>query len=471
MRYVSLFSGIEAASVAWRPLGWEALAFAEIEPFPCAVLSERFPDVPNLGDVTKVDWTPYVGADVVVGGSPCQSFSVAGNRRGMDDDRGRLMLEYVRAIRDIRPRWLVWENVPGVLSQDGGRAFATLLRELAECGYSLAWRVLDAQFWRMAQRRRRVFVVGGTTAGRAAAILFEPGCVPGGSGKSKAKREALARAAGQRPGGQGGGCLTPGESQAQRIYGVDGPAPSLPSRADGVGANTPTIAFAQNTRDEVRLVNGDGQIAGALAAQPGMKQQTFVAMSQFGDVAGTLAARYDSSPCVDRGQNIVCMTDTQPPATIDAETCGALSMTMHKDPPVAAYAVRMREGKPGGGKGPLVSEDVSLTLATGSDQTVFVNSAGTDLVGALCLSDEKGQGSQYVSDGKLIGCSGADGWTVRRLTPLECERLQGFPDNWTAIPGAKDGPRYKAIGNSMAVPVMRWIGERIQLVDGIEEDK
>lgn len=166
MRYVSLFSGIEAASVAWDALGWEPVAFAEIEPFPCKLLARRFPDVPNLGDVSKIDWSEYAGSvDLVVGGSPCQAFSVAGRRGGLMDERGRLMLEYVRAVRDLRPRWLLWENVPGVLSQDKGRAFGTLLGELAECGYSLAWRVLDAQFFGVAQRRRRVFLVGHLGAG------------------------------------------------------------------------------------------------------------------------------------------------------------------------------------------------------------------------------------------------------------------------------------------------------------------
>lgn len=122
LRYISLFSGIEAASVAWEPLGWEPVAFSEIEPFPCAVLAERFPDVPNLGDVNEIDWSDYVGAvDLIVGGSPCQAFSVAGRRRGLMDERGRLMLEYVRAVREIRPRWVLWENVPGVLPKTKAR--------------------------------------------------------------------------------------------------------------------------------------------------------------------------------------------------------------------------------------------------------------------------------------------------------------------------------------------------------------
>ena len=162
MRFVSLFSGIEAASVAWEPLGWEAMAFCEIEPFPCAVLSHRFPSVPNLGDVSKVDWGDFFDGngrpDVLVGGSPCQSFSVAGSRTGLRGASG-LMWEYVRAVQDVLPRWVVWENVPGALSSTGGEDFACLLRALDDLGYGLAWRVLDAQFFGVPQRRERVFLV------------------------------------------------------------------------------------------------------------------------------------------------------------------------------------------------------------------------------------------------------------------------------------------------------------------------
>lgn len=244
MRYVSLFSGIEAASVAWEPLGWEPVAFAEIEPFPCKVLEKRFPDVPNLGDVSKIDWSPYVGAvDLVVGGSPCQAFSVAGRRRGLMDDRGRLMLEYVRAVRDLRPRWLLWENVPGVLSQDGGRAFGTLLGALEDCGYSLAWRVLDAQFFGVAQRRRRVFLVGhlGADVGAAASVLFERDSVSGNTVSGKQKREELAAVPEGRLGG-GGGCLTPWESQARTVWSEDGPFATLAAR-ESSGGNSQAVCF------------------------------------------------------------------------------------------------------------------------------------------------------------------------------------------------------------------------------------
>lgn len=160
MKYVSLFSGIEAATVAWEPLGWEPLCFAEFDEFPSAVLAERYPNVPNVGDVTKVKWKKYRGkCDLVVGGSPCQSFSIAGKREGLQGESG-LMFEYIRAIREICPRWFLWENVPGALSSEGGEAFRQLLSEMDKLGYGLAWRVLDAQFFGVAQRRRRLFLVG-----------------------------------------------------------------------------------------------------------------------------------------------------------------------------------------------------------------------------------------------------------------------------------------------------------------------
>lgn len=160
LEYISLFSGIEAASVAWEPLGWEPIAFSEIEPYPCELLKQRYPDVPNLGDITKIDWSSHRGkADIIVGGSPCQSFSIAGNREGLKGESG-LMFEYIRAVREVMPRYFVWENVPGALSSEGGAAFAQLLREMDVIGYGLAWRVLDSQFFGVPQRRRRVFLVG-----------------------------------------------------------------------------------------------------------------------------------------------------------------------------------------------------------------------------------------------------------------------------------------------------------------------
>ena len=234
MRYISLFSGIEAASVAWAPLGWEPLAFCEIDEFPSAVLAHRFPDVENLGDITKVDWKEVIARhgrpDVVVGGSPCQSFSVAGGRESLSGE-SRLMFEYVRALDEIRPRWFLWENVPGVLNTRDN-AFAQLLGEVSKLGYgSLAWRVLDAQFFGVAQRRRRVFLVGRLgEGGSAAAVLFEPESVRGDNPSSREKREALARAAGRGPACEGSaGSLNGWDVQSKRIFSEDGVAPTLNS--------------------------------------------------------------------------------------------------------------------------------------------------------------------------------------------------------------------------------------------------
>lgn len=160
MRYVSIFSGVEAATLAWEPIGWEPVCFAEFDEFPSAVLAERYPEVPNVGDVTKMNWKKYRNrVDLVVGGSPCQSFSIAGKRRGLQGESG-LMFEYIRAVREIRPRWFLWENVPGALSSENGEAFRQLLSEMDKLGYGLAWRILDAQFFGVGQRRRRLFLVG-----------------------------------------------------------------------------------------------------------------------------------------------------------------------------------------------------------------------------------------------------------------------------------------------------------------------
>ena len=214
MRYISLFSGVEAASVAWEPLGWEPVCFCEVDEFPSAVLAERFPDVPNLGDVTKIDWSEvyarFGAVDVLVGGSPCQSFSIAGNREGLSGESG-LMYEYIRAIRELLqesdgqcPRYILWENVPGALSSEKGVAFGQLLSELDELGYGLAWRILDAQYTRVpmrsadgffgpvAQRRRRVFLIGVLGSPHAAEILFERESLSWDHPKSSEAREALA---------------------------------------------------------------------------------------------------------------------------------------------------------------------------------------------------------------------------------------------------------------------------------------
>lgn len=207
MKYASICSGVEASSLAWMPIGWEPAWFSEIEPFPCAVLKERFLNVPNLGDMTKINGKNYRGTvDLLVGGTPCQGFSVAGKQGGLDDPRSALCLSYCRILRTMRPRWFVWENVPGVFSTNGGADFREFLRKIDEIGYSCAWRVLDAQYVRVdgfpravPQRRRRVFLVGYLGDWRyPASVLFEPSCLPGDTPPRRIKGEGIA------PGAKGG---------------------------------------------------------------------------------------------------------------------------------------------------------------------------------------------------------------------------------------------------------------------------
>ena len=369
--YVSAFSGIEAATVAWAPLGWAPVCFSEIDPFPSAVLAERFPSVPNLGDITKVDWDDLSGfIDVVVGGSPCQSFSVAGRREGLEGESG-LMWEFVRCVREVRPEWFVWENVPGALTSSGGKDFGCLLEAMDALGYGLAWRVLDAQFFGVAQRRERLFLVGrlGDPTGPCE-VLFEPESVSWGTQSSREKREGLAAGAGRGPASAG---------------------------------------FSYKTRA------GAGSIGFAEECGP------------------TLAStRADAA--------VLCTGDATSKASIDEDMCGMLKAHNSKEPPTVAFAVNQRG-------------EVRLQGGDGG------------VVGAIPAS-QSGKQVQGVTDG----------YAVRRLTPRECERLQGLPDDWTKVPyrgkaadECPDTPRYRAIGNSMAVPVMGWIGKRIQEVMDREE--
>ena len=193
LTYGSVCSGMEAASLAWQPLGWRCAFVSEIDKAPIALLAQRFPDVPNFGDMTKFEEWPDVAIDLLAGGTPCQSFSVAGLRKGIADPRGSLMLTYGAIAKRYRPTWLFWENVPGVLSSNGGRDFGAFLGMLAELGYGFAYRVLDAQFFGLAQRRKRVFVVGYLGDWRPpAAVLFERESLRGDSPPSREAREGVA---------------------------------------------------------------------------------------------------------------------------------------------------------------------------------------------------------------------------------------------------------------------------------------
>lgn len=335
MRYLSIFSGIEAASAAWEPLGWKAVAFAEIDDFASAVLRHHYPDIPNLGDVKQIVKERFNEQfDLLVGGSPCQNFSIGSNRQGLNGKDSVLAYEYLRITAEYRPCWIIWENVPGALSANQGADFACILQAFSNSGYSVAWRVLDAKFFGVPQARRRVFIVGhlGNDWRPPAAVLFDSE-----NGSRDLEKMHTARRQDQS--------ADEAAPIAYSWHGQSGDMRPLKdccctvSRKWGEGGHNVPLTFAKRTHSDY----------------------------QQSELAGTLMARH-------------------------------------------------------------------------LNEHFFVDSE----------------------------------FGLRSLTPLEAERLQGFPDNWTLIdyhgrPACKT-PRYKAVGNSMAVPVMRWLGERIAAVEELMQE-
>ncbi|WP_454280555.1 DNA cytosine methyltransferase [Sphingomonas sp. Marseille-Q8236] len=397
MRYLDVCAGISASTVAWLPLGWQAAAYSEIEAAPRAILAHHYPDTPLHGDFTTIQGDEYGPIDLLVGGTPCQDFSVAGLRAGLDGDRGNLSLEFLRLADRTRPRWVVWENVPGVLSIDGGRAFGAILGALGELGYGVAYRVLDAQHFGVPQRRRRVFVVGHLGDWRrAAAVLSERHSL---SGNPAPRREA----------GQDIAISPSLRAQSNSSHRADSqafaPALSHCLNAGGMGRQdyeTETV-IAHALRGE-----------GFDASEDGTGRGTPLVSVPFDTTQITSAANYSNPKAGD--------------------PCHPLAAGMH--PPAIAFDC----------KGTQVQFEEGGTHPT-------LRSMGH----ANSHSNAGGHAAALVNS------------AVRRLTPRECERLQGFPDDYTLVPHRgkpmADGPRYKALGNSMAVPVMRWIGERIAAVD------
>ena len=419
MRYGSLCSGIEAASVAWESLGWQPAWFAEIEPFPCAVLSHHWPHIPNHGDMTQLVGKILNGTveapDILVGGTPCQAFSVAGLRGSLDDERGNLTLvlirildaiDFIRARNGQPPCILVWENVPGVLNTKdnafgcflGGLAGENLPLEPAGKKWTnagavlgptreIAWRVLDAKFFGVPQRRRRIFAVASARAIRPTEILFER--------QGQAGHPAAGSEAGQDP-----------AAFVESSFG----------------------AYKQSTVcGTVRASEG--------AVQGGSETLLACRMRGFGDyiqdnTAGTFKAR-DHKDATD----LIVVHGRQDPCTSDK-----------------AFTLDCQH--------------------SGNTNIVCING---NIIGKGPNGTSGGNGMGAIQDGSAYtltatdGHAVSDGLLVRRLMPVECERLQGFPSGHTQIPwrgkpaaDCPDGPRYKAIGNSMAVPVMRWIGQRIR---------
>lgn len=493
MRFGSVCSGIEAASVAWHPLGWRAAWLSEIEPFPSAVLAHHYPDVPNLGDMTTLPERILSGEveapDLFCGGTPCQAFSVAGLRNSLDDARGNLSLtfvgianaiDHVRVARSDAPAIIFWENVPGVLSTKDN-AFGCFLAGLAgednplepprgkwtNAGYVLgpkravAWRLLNAQYFGVAQRRKRVFVVASARDDfDPAAVLFEFDGVRRDSAPSRETGQRVAP------------CVTNGPSfsrtgnerveteamvvQPVIVHGTQDPC-------------VPDIAFTQgrNNGGENVLVQ---QVVGALACNTGPN----------GHDAGNFAC----NQAVDAG-HVLPVAQPMPINTMVALRHEALGRgTGFGIGEAGDPAYTLTKGHSHAVAQPIPFDTTQITspanyskpqagdpchpLAAGAHAPAVMQPIGI-------FQDSEYGVQQYDSAGTLRAgripehqmAIQPPTMQVRRLTPVECERLQGFPDNYTNIPWRKkpespDGPRYKALGNSWAVPNVRWIGKRIQ---------
>ena len=472
MRYLSVCSGIEAATVAWHHMGWEPVAFSEIEKFPGQVLKHHYPSVPNVGDMTKFEEWNLESVELLVGGTPCQSFSVAGLRKGLDDPRGNLMLTYGAIAKRFKPKWLVWENVPGVLSSNGGRDFGTFLGMLAELGYGFAYRVLDAQYFGVAQRRRRVFVVGCLGNWRnAAAVLFERDSLCGNPAPSREKgkgitayaESSLAQYRPDKIGGTlkaSGGVLAGGSETF-----VTWPAEIC---------STLNANFGSKLGLENQHIN-EGAPMFVPATYEWHNQDSRIKPSE---VATTLSCNADG-----REGNLVQIIPYDLKQVTSKENhqlsrkvgdpCHTLAKENACGSAVVAIQGNLIGRDSGGPQGIGASDEGVMYTLTKADVHGVAQPIPIDTMNHIGRKDshsfgdfEPGAPSYTLTKGHSHAV--ATNMAVRRLTPVECERLQGFPDNYTNIKdNCPDGPRYKALGNSMAVPVMRWIGERIQAVERI----
>ena len=438
MNYLSVCSGVEAATVAWHHMGWNPVGFSEIEKFPSQVLAHRYPSVTNFGDMTKYkEWQIDRTIGLLVGGTPCQSFSVAGLRKGLEDPRGNLALTYVGILDHFRPKWFVWENVPGVLSSGGGRDFGSFLGAVAQCGYGFAYRVLDAQYFRgTPQRRRRVFVVGCLGNWESAAkVLFESESLRRDTPKSRKKGERVtARIESRSPDGNS----TIGTLMARDYKGIGNQ-----DLKDGRGLILDPIVYENHPSDS--------------------------RVTEMGDVCQTVTSTWGTG-----GGNIPFVQNM--PIALAENTIGRQPMNggngdgftengpMYTLNATGVHGVAQSIGFTQCDAARDAGQDISPTLRSGGDGGYPAHSVAFGWQNSQSQSMSVDAITSTLDKSKTPAL--LNNMAVRRLTPVECERLQGFPDNYTNIKeNCPDGPRYKAMGNSMAVPVMRWIGERINKVN------
>jgi len=419
--------------------------------------------VPNLGDMTRFEeWDINGTIDILVGGTPCQSFSIAGLRGGLEDGRGNLALTYCQILDRLRPRWFVWENVPGVLSSNGGRDFGSILGAMGELGYGFAYRVLDAQYFGVPQRRRRVFVVGCLGDWRRAAeVLFEPGCLRGDTSKGGKKRKDVTGTLGSRA-TAGGGLGTDFE-----LAGGLQVSAAITSRpyADNSAEESKLIAYqchGTNVGEMGTLRKGNGNTAGGVPFVATPFAQNQLGEVRVGDVFNTINTNSNAS-----GRNTPMVHIA---STGDISHClnaGGMGRQDYETETMVVGSYRTA------GDGAVYdSGKITAAITTATDPCSNIVAFSSKNDGQDCgelsptLRAMNHSGSHANAGGQVAVASRIG---VRRLTPRECERLQGFPDDYTNVmhrgKPAADGPRSKAIGNSMAVPVMRWIGRRIQNID------
>ena len=470
MKYLSVCSGIEAASVAWHDFGWEPVGFAEIEPFPSAVLAQRFPNVKNYGDITKYkEWDIRPGTvDVLVGGPPCQAFSCAGLRAGLADPRGNLTLVYVGMVDHFKPRWVLYENVPGLLSSNGGRDFSAFVKALADIGYGVCWRMLDAQHFGVPQRRRRLYLVGYPGNWRPpAAVLFESHRLCGDSSQGKEEGQEIAAASGD---GFGKGCWWDGGQVSQTLDAVLSKGQTMPekNRFPAVLQPKPIVidraAFNQGKNAQYDIRIEETETMDTLVAKgPHAVAHPSIAFKVRGggEYSGTKGG--EVKPNEHGGTGMLSYVEKT--FTLAATQDQYLAHPVHTPSSEIAPTITS--------SGPPYSRTGNERVETEALVTTIHPAVTT------CVGVRQGCSDEAISSLSAMQAAGAyPMMVVRRITPLEAERLQGFPDNWTRIPwrgkpeeDCPDGPRYKACGNSMATPVMRWIGLRIAFVDSVLQSK
>ncbi len=467
MNYLSVCSGIEAATVAWHPLGWTPAAFSEIEKFPSELLAHHYPTVPNHGDMTRFQEWPDADLSLLVGGTPCQSFSVAGLRKGLADPRGNLTLTYLAIAARYRPEWLVWENVPGVLS-DGDGAFWQFLDGLSELGYGWAWRVLDAQYFGVAQRRRRPFVVGHLGDWRrAAAVLFERESLSGNPAPSRESRERAAPSLAARTRGDGG--LGTDAELDGALVAHSLKADGFDASEDGTGRSTPLVPEVMGTLGQRMRGPIDSMFDGAAIPE------IVGTLSDGAHMGGGLTVRTpiaaELSLCLNAGA--MGRIDAESETLIPERTGGGFDVAFAQNQRQEVRELEVAGALPAIRRGDAKNEtllafsckdhgadagELAPTLRSMGHDGSHANAGGQVAVAIDWQNSAGGPNSEETFQTLTKDRSPAvmGGMQVRRLTPRECERLQGFPDDYTLIPRkggklAADGPRYKALGNSMAV--------------------